>query len=344
MPRTLNTQIAFRLAGLMLLVLLCLAALGIWLKELANQQASTAQLANAREHYGVVLTDLDRRWGREAFNLKARIEAQEILNASGQRNEKLLTYLISQGSSIEFPSLRIEKANGEVIAAYDYARQVDPKVKFSHGQLNTWARNPADGTLYLVIRQFIWLGKENGYLVLFKPMDHAMLTQITYPGTRLSLWWQGEALASSDGDDGLTRTRANFAKPENSNQSVTLSWTGPETELTPKLLVEKQGGELIRTAQIAQPVMIFFFITLITVAVVLSPLWLRTSRQFEALLQADTRLTTLGTVDAKIVSELRAAQIGPAEGVRQLAQSLERRTGESGSSEDEANPVAPPDR
>lgn len=324
MQRTLTSQLALRLGGLLLLVLLCLVLLAVWIKELANDQARINQLNSARDHYGVVLTDLDRRWGREAFNLKTRIEAQEILDTSGQRNEKLLTYLISQGSSIEFPSLRIEKANGEVIAAYDYARHTDPKVKFSHGELNTWALNPADGKLYLVIRQFIWLGKENGYLVLFKPMDHAMLTQITYPGTRLSLWWQGQALASSDGEEGLQKTSGNFVKPENGEQSVVLSWTGPETEVSPRLLVEIQTNDLIGTSQIARPVMLFFFVTLIAVAIACSSLWLGTSRQLDALLQANKRFEALGTIDDSVADALYIAQIGPVDSLRQLADALER--------------------
>ncbi|PKO33893.1 MAG: hypothetical protein CVU34_11040 [Betaproteobacteria bacterium HGW-Betaproteobacteria-7] len=317
-------QIALRLGGLLLLVLFCLVALATWIKELANDRARAIQLASAREHYAVVLTDLDRRWGREAFNLKTRIEAQEILDASGQRNEKLLTYLISHGSSIEFPSLRIEKTNGEVIAAYDYARHVDPKVKLSPNQLNTWIQNADDGKLYLVIRQFIWLGKENGYLVLFKPMDHAMLTQITYPGTRLSLWWQGKALASSDGEEGLAKTSAGFAKPENGEQSATLSWTGPETELTPRLLVEMQASDLIMASQIARPVVLFFFVTLISVAIAFASLWLRATRQLDALLQADKRFGALGAIDESVAEELRHAQTGPVESLRQLADSLER--------------------
>lgn len=317
-------QLALRLGGLLLLVLLCLIALGIWIKEMTNDQARAIQLASAREHYAVVLTDLDRRWGREAFNLKTRIEAQEILNASGQRNEKLLTYLISQGSSIEFPSLRIEKANGEVIAAYDYAQQVNPKVKISQGQQNTWVQNPGDGKLYLVIRQFIWLGKENGYLVLFKPMDHAMLTQMTYPGTRLSLWWQGKAVASSDGEEGLARTTASFAKPENGKQSATLSWTGPETELTPRLLVEMQHKELITASEIGRPALFFFFVTLISVAIAYFSLWLPASRQLDALLQADKRFAALGSIDESVADALRNAQTGPVESLRLLADILER--------------------
>lgn len=323
MTSTLNRKIAVRVVCLLLLVLLCLVALGVWLQDLANQGARDRQLANAREHYAAVLSDIDRRWGREALNLKTRIEAQNVIDASGGDNEKLLTYLISQGSSIEFPSLQLEKANGELIASYDYSRHLDPKLKLPLGQVNTWVVSHVDGTLYLAIRQFIWLGKENGYLLLFKPMDHALLTQNAYPGTRLSLWWRGEAKASSDGEEGLEITRSRFSKPENGEQSVVLSLTGPNTELTPKLLVEIQANTIIDAGQIARPVIFFFLVVLIGVVIATATLWPHVSRQLDAALQANKRFNALGAIDDEVTRELRIAETGPSDGVSEIAEALE---------------------
>ncbi|MCG2577192.1 hypothetical protein LZ012_09295 [Dechloromonas sp. XY25] len=330
MLRTLNSQLALRLGGILLLILLCLSVQGIWMKELVNDKAKATQLANAREHYAAVLADLDRRWGREAFNLKTRLEAQEILANPELRKEKLMVYLISQGNSIEFPSLRIETTHGELIAAYDYASHIDTSVKFLPGQTNAWAQNPKDGSLYLVIRQFIWLGKENGYLVLLKPMDHALLTQITYPGTRLSLWFKGKPVASSDGDEGLQKTATAFPTPEAGSANAYLTWSGPESETSPKLLIEPLASELIGIGSIARPIMLVFFILLIAVTVGFSGLWLRASRQLDALLQADQRYKALNTIDDAVVDDLRTAQTGPIESARSLATSLELRMRASG--------------
>lgn len=324
MLRTLNSQLALRLAGILLMIFLCLAIQGIWMKELVNEKAKATQLANAREHYAAVLTDIDRRWGREAFNLKTRLEAQETLANAEHRKEKLMVYLISQGNSIEFPSLRIETTHGELIASYDYASHIETSVKFLPGQTNAWAQNPKDGNLYLVIRQFIWLGKENGYLVLFKPMDHALLTQVTYPGTRLSLWWKGKAVASSDGEDGLHKAAANFSRPEAGNTGAYLIWPGPESDTSPKLLIEPLTSELIGLGSIARPLMFTFFILLISIIIGFSGLWLGSSRQMDALLQVEKRYTALNNIDDQVIEGLRVAQTGPVESVRSLAMSLER--------------------
>ena len=325
MTRSLNFQLVLRLSGVLLLILICLVLQGMWVKELFNDKARSTQLANAREHYAVVLAELDRRWGREAFNLKTRIEAQGFLEGAGLKNEKLLAYLTSQGSSIEFPALIIKNKGGDIVASYDYANHLKPDVKFMPGQVSTWTIDPADGHLYLVIRQFIWLGQENGYLTLFKPMDHALLTQITYPGTRLSLWLKGKAIASSDGDDGLKKTATSFPKPENSDSSAALTWSGPESETSPKLLVETLGGEFIGTASIALPVILVFLVVLSGVFIAFFTLWIKASRQFDALMLADQRYLALNMIDEQISQSLVIAQSGPVESARTLAESLERR-------------------
>lgn len=327
MPHSLNTQLAARLAGLFFLLLLSLGLLGLWFIDLVNDKALTTQLTSAREHYSVVLADLDRRWGREAFNLKTRIEAQDFLQNNDQRNEKLLTFLTSQGSTIEFPSLRIENSKGEIIATYDYASHINPKVKFLPGQVSVWTMDANNEHLYLVIRQFIWLGTENGYLVLFKPMDHALLNQITYPGTRLSLWWKGLAIASSDGDDGVKRTSASFEKPENSDSSIALTWSGPETEMSPRLLVETQGIALISIREFAAPALLVFLVILLGTTVGFASYCLKSSRQLDALLQADQRFSSLAILDEAVMRDLRIAKSGPIREVGRLATSLEQRIG-----------------
>lgn len=185
----------------------------------------------------------------------------------------------------------------------------------------------ANEHLYLVIRQFIWLGKENGYLVLFKPMDHALLNQITYPGTRLSLWWKGQAIASADGDDGVKRASASFEKPESSDSRIALTWSGPETEMSPRLLVETLGIALINIREFAAPALLVFLVMLLGTTVGFARYCLKSSRQLDALLQADQRFSSLAILDEAVMRDLRIAQSGPIKEVGRLASSLEQRIG-----------------
>lgn len=321
MSRSFTAQLLIRLLGILLLIALALLLQGAWIRQLVNDKVHSTRLENARDHYTVVLAELDQRWGREAFNLKTRIEAQDILGSPTQRHERVQTYLISQGSSIEFPSLRIERTNGELIAAYDYGSHANPKVKFMPSQVAAWAFNPDDQVLHYANRQFIWLGKENGYLTLFKPMDHAMLTRMTYPGTRLSLWWKGQFIASSDGEEGLQKM-ARYAKPEDAPSAISMSWSGPENENTPRLLVEILPDGMIGGDTLLRPAVVVFVILLAGILAAAYGLAGRITAQFDALKMTLHRFASLDRLDEQALAHLNAAQAGPHESGRELAESL----------------------
>lgn len=322
MRRSFNAQLLIRFVGILLLIVLALLIQGNWIKLLVNDKVHHTRLATARDHYTHALAELDQRWGREAFNLKTRIEAQDILGNAPHRHERVQTYLISQGSSIEFPSLRIERTNGELIAAYDYGSHANPKVKFMPSQVSAWSYNPDDKVLHYANRQFIWLGKENGYLTLFKPMDHAMLTRMTYPGTRLSLWWKGQFIASSEGEEGLQQTALAYKKPEEAPSAVVMSWSGPENDNTPKLLVEILPDGLIGSDTLILPATFLFLVLVAGVLAIAYGFAGHISAQFDRLKMAYHRYVSLNRLDEQALIHLRAAQAGPHESGRELAESL----------------------
>lgn len=323
MPRSFNAQLLIRLLAILLLIALALLLQGAWIRQLVNDQVHSARLENARAHYTAVLAELDQRWGREAFNLKTRIEAQDILGSTAQRHERVQTYLISQGSSIEFPSLRIERTNGELIAAYDYGSHANPKVKFMPSQVAAWTFNPDDKVLHYANRQFIWLGRENGYLTLFRPMDHAMLTRMTYPGTRLSLWWKGRFIASSEGEEGLQKMAA-YAKPEAVPAAISMSWAGPENENTPKLLVEILPDEMIGSDALLRPALVVFVVLLAGILAAAYGFAGRITAQFDALKMALHRFASLNRLDEQALAHLDAARAGPHETGGEVADALAR--------------------
>jgi hypothetical protein len=194
--------------------------------------------------------------GVEAFNFKMRLESQSFLKNAPLQQEKLIAYLIAQGGSIDFPMLRIEDLKGGRIAAYDSLGRPMPKLVFLSGQEAAWAYEPTHQRLFLVFRQLIWLGKENGYLYLFKPMDHALLTQCNYPFTRLSLWWAGQPVASSDGDDGLVSTASVLAKSGEPASVARLSWSGVTADTPPLLLIESTSPSLLSIPQLLVPLLL----------------------------------------------------------------------------------------
>jgi hypothetical protein len=299
--------------------------MGTWLRNEANDRSSALAAASTLEHYTAEIARLERRWGREAFNLKTRLEAQGILEMEHQRHDRLLAYLISQGSSVEFPSLRIENFKGEVIASYDYAGRDTPKASFLPGEISRWVIDSANGHLYLVFRQFIWLGEENGVLLLFKPMDHALLTHLMVPGTRLSLWSNGKPVASSEGDPGLEETTTRFAKPESGPLNFVLTWPGPVSDLTPQLLVELRQGNILGMDTVWIAAAFAFLAILLGALLGLARFLVGCSRQLDAVVQAANRLASQdnGPGSETIENHLKAQQTGPVEALSELAATLE---------------------
>lgn len=251
----LGRNVVRRLIFALLLSALLTGVVSAWIYHTANQRAAHTRLTSAHDHYASVISGLEQHWGREAFNFKVRLESLHFLENAAKHKDQLLANLTAQGGSLEFPSLRIEDAKGDLIVSYEYVGHKIPKVRFLTGQESAWAMDPVHGQLYMVFRQFIWLGNENGYLLLFKPMDNALLNQYSYPFTRISLWWNGKPIASSDGDDGLDLAAIAYEKEKASKDASPsrLPWSITDPDNAPLLFIESTSPPLLTVGELAGP-------------------------------------------------------------------------------------------
>ena len=302
------------------------ATVGYYVSE---RHAAASHLAGARENYISVIANLERRWGREAYNLKMRLESQHILESTVQRREKVLSYLIAQGSSIEFPSLHIEDARGELIAAFEYVGHKIPKVCFTPYQESIWVFSQDDGRLYLVFRQHIWLGSENGHLLLFKPMDHALLTQYGYPNTQLSLWWKGKPVASSNGEDGMAAAPATLDNGSTNPKQVILPWPGHDNANAPQLLIESTYLPPLSPGQLIPSLSGCFLILLLVAWSILGNWGKRTLDRIAALNRAQAHFHEQQILDQAVEQDLRFAHGESHDEITVLAEALEQTIRES---------------
>ena len=93
------------LRPLLLIVLLFFVltgVLGIWVSRAANQRALDVQRTNAEMHFVAAISQLEQRWGWEAFSFKTRIESVRYREATPRQLEKLTAHLTSLGRSIGF--------------------------------------------------------------------------------------------------------------------------------------------------------------------------------------------------------------------------------------------------
>lgn len=260
-------SIFLRLLLILLLAVVITALGGVWIHRLANERAAAIQQGNAEAHYVGVISGLEQRWGKEAYSLRVRLESLRFLESATDRQDRLLAHLISLGQSLEFPMLRVEDIKGDLIASYDIVGHATPRVRFRIGQESIWAFDEDRGKLFMVIRQSIWLGKENGYLILYKPVDHALLSQLAYPGTELSLWWRQKPVASSSGRSGIAASTTS----EGQQSAVVLRWPGADPELSPSLRIDLSSAPVLKAGDFLVPVLCGLLAFLLGVAAIFGP-------------------------------------------------------------------------
>lgn len=245
---------------LIVVLMLCgalTAAVSLWLLHAANEKYAAARHASAEAHFVGVISGLEQQWGREAYSFKTRIESLRYLESSPRQLEALSVHLTSLGRSLEFPLLRVEDARGVLLTSYEYIRRQPPKVHFLTGQEAAWIFDAEREHLYLALRLPIWLGTESGHLILFKPIDHAQLGLLSYPETRVSLWWQGRPVASSDGHDGLAAA-VEASRRGDGVGVIRLPWGGADSAEFPVLMAEMTSPSLLGPEMLAAPLIIGF--------------------------------------------------------------------------------------
>jgi hypothetical protein len=281
--------------------------LGFVFHQKINADALDFHRANASRHYVKVIADLERRWGRAAFNFKIRLESESFLSFSLKDRDKLQVYLTAQGGSTEFPSLRIDDLSGKTIFTYEYFADSLPKVFFLPDQDATWVFDSEKNKLFLVIRQLIWLGNINGYLLLFHPMDHALLSQISYPDTQLSLWWNDKPVASSEGEYGLSKAKLSLEGVKRDRSVFFVSWSGVESAKTPKILIDLTTRPPVDQHQLAIALTTILCLFLVSCWSILGNWGLNNIKRIQALERAQRNFETHNAVDEVVENELSIA-------------------------------------
>ena len=263
--RQLFTRQHFFLLFLFAIIWSCIST---WLIHNINQRADDLHKTSSTDHYKHILSTIEQRWAQDAFNFKVSIESLRMLEHGDRGLLKLAAHLTAQGSGIEFPLLEIQTSRGEHVSSYQYSNQKIPKVKYIKIENSTWAFDPESNNLYIVFRQKIWLGSENGYLILFKPVDNALLSQYSYPFTKISLWWQERSIASSEGSKGISESRL---ASKNTTQNSTILWSINDPTNSPTLLIESTAPPMINWQFLVLPLLISFAIFALALQFILQP-------------------------------------------------------------------------
>lgn len=321
-PRSLGRQIAYRLTLALTISSLLAGAVGLWFFHALDVHNRAVDAERAHHHYVEQVAILEQRWGREAYNFRTRLEFSKLLQDPRQRQARVQAYMSAQGGATDFPMFRITSSDGTSLANYAPANQAIPEGIIDPGAESGWLFEPKQKRLYYVLRQNIWTGESNAELLVFRPIDHALLTQKAYPDTRLSIWWDGQPIVTSIGTDGIESALNAYRQlPPEIAQDRMIRWsTGPEE--SPQLFIEMLGRHSLPIAQLILP-MVFGVLCFAIAAWIILGAWLvNTLRRLRSLEQAQLLFLSQRELTPDIKASLETGRARERDEIAGLATSL----------------------
>jgi diguanylate cyclase (GGDEF)-like protein/PAS domain S-box-containing protein len=314
----LRLQIASRLALALLVTIATTVALGFWFHWHANQRSLEHHLQQATTHFNAALALRETEWERAAYNFKARLEYSRVLEDASGRQGKLGSFITAQGGVPEFPVVVVLDHEGNRLAWFAYLGEYIPSVAFDAGE-GSWAYDARENRLYRVYRQQVWLGDgNNGVLLTFRPIDHALLGTLTYPETDLVTLWQGRPIASSSGDAGMTAAEA---LPGAGTKSTVTSWNPVQPD-NPKVRLTVHPDEPFALRELFKPLAMGALAFAVAAWIVFGIWATALVRRILALGRAQREFAVTGHASPVVLASLNAAEPQRGDEVSELSASL----------------------
>ena len=175
------------------------------------------------------LAQLEREWELASRDLRVRIEYTRFLEQPATARSNLQAFITTQGADRRFQYLIVQSREGQKLFSFgkDLALATIP---LGRDQNDGLYFDRAEGRLYRVFQDNIWLGEQAGMgrFAVFYLIDNAQLRQLSAPGITLTLLNSGEPVASSGGQDAIDRLRRGV--PAEASAIRVMPWTAEEKD------------------------------------------------------------------------------------------------------------------
>jgi len=222
-----------------------------WLFQLSQEKSAEQSIRDATDFHANQISDLEQRWEEEAIRYRSRLEFMRLFDEPAVRWVRLRSYLTTQGADQTFSALLVADRRQQVVFSNGFS-QGAPYGRVDGFAEMGWFYDHRDQTLYRYYVQRLWLGPDGmGRLVLFRPMDHALLVQMAGLNTELFLRWDGAVVASSLGEYGKTIPLPEHTGPTGQDDSVeqgSLPWSGAAPR--PELVIHRPVSRLFTSVDL----------------------------------------------------------------------------------------------
>lgn len=164
-----------------------------------NKSSGENQLDDAVGHFKARVATVENSWLIQAEAFRSQLEFTRALDGPDERlrQARLVAYAASFGGQGAFSHVVVIGPDGRVMHRYRTQSQQDLALPAPAGVTKAWVFGERDGLLYRAISAPIRINQASGTLLLYTPVDNALLGSNVYPNTHASLLWQGRSVAQS---------------------------------------------------------------------------------------------------------------------------------------------------
>jgi len=189
--RPLRRALGLRLAGTELAALLVLLAVLGTVHTVQRERLEKAWLREAQVHFERQVARVESEWLRQADLLRAQVDFVGMLDGGDERAAaaRFTAFFASLGGESPFTHVLARDPAGRVVARYaTRSGSADPPPAAPGAG---WAYSPVDGLLYRVLASPLRVGAQGrGELLLFTPLNNALMSSIAFPEADISLHWR----------------------------------------------------------------------------------------------------------------------------------------------------------
>jgi signal transduction histidine kinase/ActR/RegA family two-component response regulator len=216
-----------RLLAILLLVFAGVSAAFALVARQVYDSAREQQLADARLHFVSRIESMEQGWRNAAFAVAQQLELWQAgagTMPADAREARLRAFVVTLVDQGDFTHALITADDGELLFSHGTRSQgVPPLPGARDAQGRGWVYSDADRTMYRTLDGPLRFGDRPARLLLYFPIDNALLGRLVYPSTRLALSRDTVTLAASD----VGAPASGAADSATSQQaSLSLAWDG----------------------------------------------------------------------------------------------------------------------
>ena len=317
-----GVPLTLRLLGMLVLVFVAVAAAFALVTRSVIENGLEQQRLDTRSHFETRIRTLDQGWQQTAYSVRQQselwqVDAERLPEPVAEaRLRALLTTVLDQG---DFTHAVIVGDAGQVLFRYGTRSQDVPAVPADSDSAGLgWVYSERDRTVYRTLGGPVQHAGRPARMLLYAPLDNALLARIAYPSTQLDLLNGERVVAKSDVGALIGGPRASAATGDQ-RASLSLRWDAmpgsPTLRVDRQFMVPISGAQLLLIAGLCIG-------AYIAIGWWLLIRWVRSQAQRLALLrQAATAFAAAPTMSPDLHARL-ARVANPADDVGTLALTL----------------------